>query len=408
MKQDYRNLEVDDGESGLFGSDGVSALGVLSEITASLAGEDPAESPLEGFLGTIVKLTGASAGAVRMITPDGDCMRLVSVVGLPVDAQVRENAVATDCGVCGAAARDRRVYWSNDLQPCSRRTANDYFGKDCRRIVAVPVEYKGQVLGIYNLFLETDHEIAPAVSMLLRVIGELLGLALENARLTRENLRVSLMKERQMLANEMHDSLAQSLHYMKMRMSLLQEAVQQRDEIGSARYIADVNETLGAAYSSLRELLTHFRNRMDPQGLLPALRKTVNGFYDKTGIVLDFVNHAPDLVLPIEQELQVFHIVQEALTNIGKHSHAAHARLIVAEQNGRYAITIENDGTGLAGGAPGSSAGTKGETEHYGMNIMQERARHLGGEIHIEDLAGQGTRVRLTFPSASRRRQAGT
>jgi len=195
---------------------------------------------------------------------------------------------------------------------------------------------------------------------------------------------------------------------MKMRMPLLQEAVRQHDEAGSSRYIADVNDTLGVTYSSLRELLTHFRNRMDPQGLLPALRKTVNGFYDRTGIALDFINHAPDLALPIEQELQVFHIVQEALTNIGKHSRAKHARLILAEQNGRYAITIENDGTGLAGEPPESSAGTKGETGHYGMNIMRERAKHLGGEIHFEDLAGQGTRVRLTFPSATRRRQAGS
>lgn len=408
MKQDYHDLEVHDGEPGLFGSDGVSALGVLSEITASLADDDPAESPLVRFLGTVVKLTGASAGAVRMITPDSDCMRMVGVVGLPVEVQGREHTVEVDCGICGAAVRDQRVYWTNDLRPCSELTACDYFGKGCKRMVAVPVQYKGQILGIYNLFLEGDREIAPAVSLLLRVIGELLGLAMENARLTRENLRVSLMNERQLLANEMHDSLAQSLHYMKMRMPLLQEAVRQHDEAGSSRYIADINDTLGAAYSSLRELLTHFRNRMDPQGLLHALRKTVNGFYEKTGIVLDFINHAPDLALPIEQELQVFHIVQEALTNIGKHSRARHARLILAEQNGRYAITIENDGTGLGGEPRRDACEPKGDTGHFGMNIMRERTRHLGGEIHFEDLAGQGTRVRLTFPAVTGRSQAGS
>jgi two-component system nitrate/nitrite sensor histidine kinase NarX len=408
VTQDYRDLEVHDGEPGLFGSDGVSALGVLSEITASLADDDPAQSPLERFLGTIVKLTGASAGAVRMITPDSDCMRLVSVMGLPIAVQGREHTVEVDCGICGAAVRDQRVYWTRDVQPCSALTACDYFGSGCKRIVAVPVQYKGQVLGIYNLFLDADRDIPPAVSLLLRVIGELLGLALENARLTRENLRVSLMNERQMLANEMHDSLAQSLHYMKMRMPLLQEAVRQHDEAGSSRYIADVNETLGTAYSSLRELLTHFRNRMDPQGLLPALRKTVNGFYDKTGIVLDFINHAPDLALPIEQELQVFHIVQEALTNIGKHSNAGHARLILAEQNGHYAITIENDGTGPGSESLRNAGDAKGETGHFGMSIMRERTKHLGGEIHFEDLAGRGTRVRLTFPAATQRRQAGS
>jgi len=410
VTQEYRDLAVHDSELQLGGSDGVSALRVLSEITASLAADDPAETTLHRFLGTIVKLAGASAGAVRMLTPDHHCMRLVGVVGLPVEVQEQEHTVKGDCGICGAAARDKRVYWTNDVQLCSELTACDYFGEGCRRILAVPVQYKGEVLGIYNLFLEADHEIAPAVLPLLRVIGELLGLALENARLTRENLRASLMNERQMLANEMHDSLAQSLHYMKMRMSLLRQAVRQHDEVGASRYIADVDDTLGTAYSSLRELLTHFRNRMDAQGLLHALRETVNGFYDKTGIVLDFINHAPDLVLPIEQELQVFHIVQEALANIGKHSRAGHARLILTEQNGRYAITIEDDGTGL-GGKPCKNTkarGAKGETAHFGMNIMQERTKHLGGEIHFEDLAGQGTRMRLTFPAATQRRHTGS
>lgn len=378
------------------------ALGILSQITASLAANDP-ESVLERFLSTMVQLSGAKAGAVRIMMPDGRTMGLIGAVGLPAEVLRKDQIANIDCGVCGAAMRDDDIRWATDLRPCSQATACDYFDKGCGRIVAVPLQSKGSILGVYNLFLEEGAEISAEVEPLLRTIGELLGLTLENARLTRENLRVSLMNERQMMANELHDSLAQTLHYMKMRMSLLQQAVRQQDQVRSFKYMTDVNEALDGAYSRLRELLTHFRNRMDPHGLIHALQETVDGFYDKAGVVLYFANHVPDLRLSIEQETQVFQIIQEALANVRKHSGARHARLILDKRDDGYEFTIEDDGVGIAGTNPGRSDGTatnrpEADTVHFGINIMRERARHIGGRIEIESPAGRGTRVRLCFP----------
>jgi two-component system nitrate/nitrite sensor histidine kinase NarX len=264
------------------------------------------------------------------------------------------------------------------------------------------LEFKGNALGVYTLFLDTDREIPSDMSQLLHVTGALLGMALENTRLTRENLRASLTNERQMMANEIHDSLAQTLHFIKMRISALEDAIRQKDEARPARYVAEIGEAVGTAYSSLRQLLTHFRNRMDPQGLLHALQETAAKFHAQTGIVLDFANRAghPDLNLAPDQEVQVFHIVQEALTNIGKHSRARHARLTLDRHNGRYEITVEDDGAGLHGRPPGDAGSPleSGNIDSFGINIMRERAKHLGGTVEIESLAGRGTRVRLHFP----------
>jgi two-component system nitrate/nitrite sensor histidine kinase NarX len=386
----------------------VPALDILSEITAGLAGDTDPDSLLQRFLGTILKLADASAGAVRVATADGQSLRLVAAVGLPAGLERREQLMDADCGVCGAALRDNSVTWSADLKPCAQRTSYDYFGESCTRVVAVPMHCKGRVLGVFNLFLEAERELAPEVSLLLRMIGELLGLALENARLTRENLRVSLMNERQTMANEVHDSIAQTLHYMKMRLALLQETVRRHDEMRSVKYLDDVNLALGTAYSSLRELLTNFRNRMDPHGLLHALQDTVDGFHDKTGVALEFANHAPELDLPPEQEVQVFHIVQEALANVGKHAHACHARLVLDKIGGRYLIAIEDDGDGLMPGATERATGVDDadRSVHFGINIMRERAQRLGGQIAIETLAGGGTRVRLEFPAPEKQRTA--
>jgi len=116
-------------------------------------------------------------------------------------------------------------------------------------------------------------------------------------------------------------------------------------------------------------------------------------------VELEFENAAPQLSLPVEQELQVFHIVNEALANVSRHSGARHARLALARHNGYCEVTIEDDGRGVT--APRSSGDERFRGEsHYGIGIMRERASRIGGELRVEKRAGGGTRVRLRFPVA--------
>jgi two-component system nitrate/nitrite sensor histidine kinase NarX len=211
----------------------------------------------------------------------------------------------------------------------------------------------------------------------------------------RENLRSTVMNERQMMANEVHDSLAQTLAYVKMRMTLLREAMAQHDDVRSFKYFSDVDQAVGNAYSSLREILAHFRYRMDAGGLLHALRAIVEGFHDKTGVVLELDNQVSDISLSVDQEVQVFHIVQEALANITRHAGATRARLVLAQLDGRYEITIA------------VCASSRGGNSHFGIDIMKERARRLGGYIEVRGLPGQGTRVHLTFPAPIRVNETG-
>jgi two-component system nitrate/nitrite sensor histidine kinase NarX len=166
-----------------------------------------------------------------------------------------------------------------------------------------------------------------------------------------------------------------------------------RDQAKATKYLDDVSQALDSSYSGLRSLITNFRNRMDARGLLHALQELVDGFFDRTGIVLDFNNHAPDLNLTPNQEVQVFHIVQEALTNIFKHSRAKHARITMMLEDGEYVISIEDDGIGLPLHADEKSG------VHFGLNIMRERAQRLGGDIAVHARLEGGTRVALSFPA---------
>jgi two-component system, NarL family, nitrate/nitrite sensor histidine kinase NarX len=342
---------------------------------------------LDGFLETIIKSVGARAGAIRLLSSNGRELHIAGAVGLPPEIYERESNIELGCGVCGKAASEGDIQ-SDEVAFCARRFDIQFFGEDCRRIIAVPLEFRGNLIGVFNLFFESGQEIAADSAALLRSFAEMIGIALENARLSRENRRMNLMAERQAIANEIHDSLAQNLAYGRMRMSMLQEAVRNQDELLAHKCMREVNEALDSGQKSVRELITHFRCQMDPLGLQHALQVLVNEFGDRTGVALEYSNRVPDPGLPLEHELQVFHIVREVLANIATHSGATHASMQVTRKGKHYVFTIEDNGTGISG-APLDG--------HYGLTIMRERAQRIGAEIEVESAEGHGTRVRLSL-----------
>ena len=366
--------------------------GIFAEITAGLSTGEQLESMLGQFLGPILRLAGAQAGLVRTLSDDGEHMRLVGEVGLPAEVRLAELSVDRHCGTCGIAADSDTLTWATDLHSCARHNkGDDYFGRHCKRMLAVPLRHREQLLGVYNLFFYTDAEPGPDILPVLRSIGELLGLALHNARLERQNLCSTVMNERRFLASEVHDSIAQTLVFVNMRLPLLHDAMLEHDDERSLRYFADVKQAVGSVHANLREIMTNFRAGMDPQGLLHALKGIAEEFTHRTGMALEWVCDVPDLGLSVEQEVQVFHIVQEALANISRHAQARQARLSVRRGDGQLEILIEDDGRGLADGAVAGDS-------HFGLGIMKERAQRLGGTIAIGPRASGGTRVRLSVP----------
>jgi two-component system nitrate/nitrite sensor histidine kinase NarX len=229
----------------------------------------------------------------------------------------------------------------------------------------------------------------------------LLGLALNNARLETEKLQARLAQERQRMAAEVHDSLAQSLAFVKMRMPLLEDALLGHEEARALKYCGDVRSAVSQAHASLRGILTHFRSPMDPQGLVHALEAAAGHFGESSGVELEFVNELPALKLGPEAEAQVFHIVREALSNVARHARARHAWLhLAAAPDGRIEIVVADDGAGLPVAVPGGPAGGG---SHYGLEIILERAQRLGGTLEIGRRDGGGTRVRLVFPAPGAR-----
>jgi two-component system nitrate/nitrite sensor histidine kinase NarX len=370
---------------------------ILAEITAGVASGGDIGALLQRFLEPIVQLAGAHAGAVRVLSDDGERLELVSAFGLPPAFVDAEQAVERHCGHCGSAADGQPVLWSSDVRACAARRGVAAFGDGRDHLLAVALQHRGRVLGVYNLFFADAEEPTPQVQAILKSIGELLGLALNNARLEAEHLQAELAQERQQIAAEVHDSLAQGLAFVKLRLPLLEDAVRAHDTARALQYCDELRRTASEAHTDLRSIIGHLRAPVDPHGLAHALQASAERLRRESGLALQVDNTLPALRLAPEQEAQVFRVVQEALTNVARHARARHAWLQVAPAaEGRIEIVVDDDGIGPDGESPAAGA-------HYGLEIMRERARRIGGQLDIGPRAGGGTRVRLQFtPVAAR------
>jgi nitrate/nitrite-specific signal transduction histidine kinase len=206
--------------------------------------------------------------------------------------------------------------------------------------------------------------------------------------------RIALMNERNSLARELHDSLAQSLSFLKMQVSRWQKLQQRKEYDALDKVVLEIKEGLADSYQSLRELLVTFRTQLDQPGLVPALETAIDIINRSNNIVID-LNCDPTWPekLAAFQEINCLHIVREALTNVAKHSEAKHAQVNLSGLDNNLIIDIMDDGIGF-------DTSTRKES-HYGLEIMQERANELNGDIIFSKRDSGGMSISLHFPKTN-------
>lgn len=225
---------------------------------------------------------------------------------------------------------------------------------------------------------------------LIETIIENLGTVLSLEFKAEREQQMSLLEERAVIARELHDSLAQSLSYLKMQVTRLQ-LLRKRDaaEVQIDDVVIELKEGLNNAYRQLRELLTTFRLTLDQPGLYPALEKTVAEFSDRLGFAVQLAYSIPHQTLSPNEEIHVLQLVREALANVVKHADATDVSVNLKQQKGQVEVRIEDNGKGIPD--------NQEMTNHYGLVIMRDRATTLGGQLNVFNRDGCGVCVEMTF-----------
>jgi two-component system nitrate/nitrite sensor histidine kinase NarX len=278
----------------------------------------------------------------------------------------------------------------------ANRTLSVHGLKNGARLLTLPLADSEHHYGVLQLQMPPGRDLESWQSQLLEALSRHIGIAIGTARRIEQSRRLSLLEERAALARELHDSLAQSLAYMKIQVSRLKPLLDNPGRGDDAKAVLEeLREGLNSAYRQLRELLTTFRLRIEGEGLASALQDTVGEFAARGDIPITLDVHLAGCTLSANEEIHTLQIVREALSNVLHHAQAKHAVVTVnCGSDGSVTAVIEDDGVGI-----GKMAGV----HHYGMTIMEERAKHLGGTLSVEQPPTAGTRVTLHFMPAQQR-----
>ncbi len=240
------------------------------------------------------------------------------------------------------------------------------------------------------LYFRGFHPPAERVAYLTSGLRNALTRGLEIYLRHRATVQDAVREERAIQAAELHDSLAQVLGYLRMRTARLQTLC--HNELGSdEQAIRDYADDLASqtlfAYRQMRELISTSRLCLKEETLDRAIASAIEELEQHSGIVFELDNRCPELQLSQEQLIQLSYIARESLTNIVRHSHATHARVLVSQKHQRLRIRIEDNGEGILP--------ARARTDSFGLKIMQERAGRIGARLSITPLRQGGTRVEL-------------
>ncbi|MCG7198617.1 histidine kinase [Marinobacter pelagius] len=265
---------------------------------------------------------------------------------------------------------------------------------DGRRLL-LPIRTPGMLLGTLEVWYPSDKGLSETARRLLETLSDQLATAIYLERQITEEQQLTLAEERTVIARELHDSLAQSLSYLKMQVARLRRLnIEGPQKEAHEGILEELSTGLNSAYRQLRELLATFRLKLDTPDLSTALRKTVDEFSERLGKPVQLNYNLPPQTLSPNEEIHTLQIVREGLANAVKHADATDIAVDVMFESPQVKARIRDNGKGLPGGDQ--------PMNHYGLIIMQDRARTLGGQVNIQNRDEGGVEVTLSFVPKSR------
>lgn len=367
-------------------------LTALYEVSGFLSKANELKAMAQGFARMLRPIAAADAVAIRWSDAANARYMLLGTDCLPQQMFETEQCIATahcHCGQLSSDARTRVIPIRSDSVGADNICARAGF----QTLISVPIAIQGHLLGEADLFYRAEPALTAEDRQLLESLVSHLASAMESLRVAALEKEAVIAEERGLLARELHDSIAQSLVFLKMQAQMLREAIRREQPAETERILSELDAGVRECTSDVRELLIHFRTRTNQEDIEPALRATVQKFEHQSGLRAHLTIRGNGLPLSPDVQVQVLHVIQEALSNVRKHSGADEVWLDV-DQTPSWCFEVRDQGRGFS-----FDDGDIGET-HVGLRIMRERAASIGAELIVESAPGAGTCITLALPLA--------
>lgn len=376
-------------------------LRALHEASVTVTSDLGVEAVLQRVVDLARELVNARYGALGVLDEQGRIVRFLTS-GLSAAERAALGDPPKGRGLLGAVLRSGQPIRVDDIASDARSSGFPPGHPRMTTFLGVPITARGRTLG--NLYL-TDKEgttgvvpFEPQDEELLQLFAAQAAVAIENARLHARVEALAAVAERERIARELHDSLAQVLGYVRLRATSARDALRRGDLAAAEATLEQIAAATDEAYADVREAILGLRSGVGAErGLTAALEEYLERYRLQTGIsaVLEAGPGVAEARLAPGAEAQLLRIIQEALANVRKHAAARRAvvRLEVVLLSGgpRLRASVSDDGCGF------DPAGLVGAAR-FGLATMRERAESVGGSCTIESAPGRGTRVTVELP----------
>ena len=364
-------------------------LEALYQVSAFLAKSNSLHEMSEGFAIQVRKLMKADALAIRWSGEDLGKFHILSSDQFPLEMLEEEKCLMAGTCACGISALESRTrvipIKNHDVAPLQHCSHHGF-----ETLVSVPVKLQNKVLGEIDLFFRHEMSLTAEELDLVDTLASHLASAVEGMRALALDREAAISGERTMLASELHDSIAQSLAFLKIQSRLLRNSIAHKDEIKISNSMDELDQGLKESIADVRELLLHFRTRTQSDDIETAVQETLQKFQHQSGIPATCQIKGEGLPLAQDVQIHVLHVLQESLSNVRKHAKASSVRIEIIKGD-IWQFDIKDDGVGFNSDAERNQL-------QVGLKIMQERAQQIGAQVSVRSNTGQGTLVTLRVP----------
>lgn len=368
-------------------------LAILNEIAKGLNQSTDLDEALPTALAQVVDLFDLQTGWIWLLREETEQPYLAAAQNLPPALADNPRRMAGDCYCLDTfRAGDLEGAANVNVITCSRLYGLVDGTDGLRHHASVPLYAHGKRLGVMNVASKNWRQLSPEDLRLLYTVGDLLGMAVERIRLYSRSMQIGAIEERNRLAREIHDTLAQGLAAVTLHLESA-DALLDADA-GKERVQQALQQALRMTRANLEEarrsVLDLRAAPLEGRSLSAALAALAQTYANERDVDITYTGGAATRPLPVRVEAGLFRIAQEALNNVIQHAEARRARVTLETTADAVRLVVEDDGRGfVAEQAPEG---------RFGLLGISERAHLLGGQLRLETGPGAGTRVDVTIP----------
>ncbi len=366
---------------------------ILNSIAQALNASVEMDQALQAVLAQVAELLGLQTGWIWLLGEETGQSYLAAAQNLPPGLARDPSRMSGSC-YCLDTFRmgDMNGAANVNVVTCSRLSGLVDGTGGLRYHASIPIYAHGKKLGVLNVASADWRKLSQDQLRLLYTVGDLVGIAIERARLYEKSMRAGAEEERSRLAREIHDTLAQGLAAISLQLESADCLLDDDKQAREAQHV--VRQALALTRANLEEARRSVRDLraapLEGRSLTDALVELAKEWAAQGNPKVKFEKVGDPRPLPVPVENGLYRMAQEALTNIARHAAATRVRMRIVTTPHMIRLSVEDNGRGFEVAQTGG--------EHYGLVGLNERARLLSGTLQIESSTGAGTRLSLSIP----------